>query len=77
MSSLVQIARMLAESKERVLRLLTQRTPELHAVAAALVEHETLNANRIVEICDSVPQGDLGVDVLESEARGTGNTAPA
>jgi ATP-dependent Zn protease len=64
---------MLAESKERVQRLLTQRSPELHAVAAALVEHETLDAGQIVEICDAVTQGDLALVVVPGNHE-TGHT---
>jgi ATP-dependent Zn protease len=48
----LQVAKMLAESKARVERLLTEKKAQLHAVAAALVEKETLDAAQITAICE-------------------------
>jgi hypothetical protein len=50
----LQISKMLAESKARVQRLLESKRAQLHAVAAALVEQETLDAVQITAVCDGV-----------------------
>jgi ATP-dependent Zn protease len=53
----LQIARMLSESKARAEQLLQSKLAELHAVAAALVENETLDAVQMTRVCDGVVAG--------------------
>ena len=50
----MQVTKLLVESKQRVIELLTLRKAELQAVAEALISRETLNADEIREICESV-----------------------
>ena len=49
--------------------LLAQRTPELHAVAAALIKHETLDAGQMVDVCDRVENGEPVAADVAAEAR--------
>ena len=50
--SLLQVTSMLKEARARVQTMLGDRMEELHAVAKALIQEETLSADQILDVCE-------------------------
>ncbi|BBN17942.1 ATP-dependent metalloprotease [Marchantia polymorpha subsp. ruderalis] len=51
-----EVVRLLKEAYERVRKLLKKRESDLHSLARALLEHETLNAKQITDILGPIQQ---------------------
>jgi ATP-dependent Zn protease len=50
-----EVRSMLVDARARVVRLLNERLPELHALSRALLEHETLTAADIQKVVAGEP----------------------
>ncbi|KIY70919.1 ATP-dependent peptidase [Cylindrobasidium torrendii FP15055 ss-10] len=50
-----EVSNLIKESEERARKLLIEKMPELHLLAKALVEHETLNADEVRKVIKGEP----------------------